>query len=151
MDKTWRGSVCLFVYTRWVLVIGRPEIVWRENWISPENNRMRMLMSFSAYAWEAKTNIFSIALSLSITLLYCSAHLFPSYFLFSFCQSVLLFPPTHANFHPFYPSCFLTVILLSVACCVPIHPSLCSSICSLPPAVLPFTTVVFSMLLTHHF
>lgn len=66
----------LRVCSRWAPMIGKPEIITGENWISPENNRMRMLMSFSAYTWLAKTNVLSLLPShfhLSVTLL-----LFPS-------------------------------------------------------------------------
>lgn len=66
----------LRVCSRWAPMIGKPEIITGENWISPENNRMRMLMSFSAYIWLAKTNVLSLLPShfhLSVTLL-----LFPS-------------------------------------------------------------------------
>lgn len=35
--------------TRWVPLIGKKEIIRRENWISLENNRMRILMKFGAY------------------------------------------------------------------------------------------------------
>lgn len=66
----------LRVCSRWAPMIGKPEIMTRENWISPENNRMRMLMSFSAYVWLAKTNVLS---------------LLPSHFHLSFCS--LLLPP----------------------------------------------------------
>lgn len=66
----------LRVCSRWAPMIGKPEIMTRENWISPENNRMRMLMLFSAYVWLAKTNVLS---------------LLPSHFHLSFCS--LLLPP----------------------------------------------------------
>lgn len=89
--------VCVCVCTRWVLVIDKPEIMWRENWISPENNRMRMLMSFSAYAWGKNKYIIFLSCfpsqSLSSLSLLTSFQLFPLVFL-SFYPS---FPFIHAN------------------------------------------------------
>lgn len=104
IDETWRGFVCLGVCTGWALVIGRPEIMWRENWISPEDNRMRMLMSLRANVWEVKTNAFS-------------PFVFPP-----------LSPPFSLPRPFFFPSCFPSFIPLSVTWRVPIHPSPCSSI-----------------------
>ncbi len=121
MDETWRGSVCLYACNRWAPVISKPEIMWRENWISLENNRMRMLMSFSANVWEAKTNIFSpfVLLTLSPP--------FPHYS----CQlSSFLFPV----FHPSLSS----VRFSSIPNCCPQFPT-----------SFPLTTVIFSMLLAN--
>lgn len=118
----------LRVCSRWAPMIGKPEIITGENWISPENNRMRMLMSFSAYIWLAKTNVLSLLPShfhLSVTLLLFPSpspglcpvfllldfsHLLPASLISFFFLSPLMFPsiPQRASRFTHIHDCLIT-------------------------------------------
>lgn len=119
----------LRVCSRWAPMIDKPEIITGENWISPENNRMRMLMSFSAYIWLAKTNVLSLLPShfhLSVTLLLFPSpspglcpvfllldfsHLLPASLISFFFLSPLMFPSIPQRASAIYPHPLATIVL----------------------------------------
>lgn len=129
------GAEELRVCSRWAPMIGKPEIMPRENWISPENNRMRMLMSFSAYVWLAKTNVLSLLPShfhLSVTLL-----LFPSPSP-RFCLVFLLLDFSHL-----LPASLISFFFVSSY--VSIHPSTSFSIYPHPLATIVLSLIIVPM------